>query len=625
MRAMRLVTVFLGLMLSLCQVSYAQKEAVVEIWVVKETGHSLGTGFFFGGSNTVLTCYHVIRGAKEIRVVHRPDRAKPPNNYTDVSVLRYAPDHDLATLQVRDAPSGTPYIRATAKIPSWKEGQEMAVYGHPHGTAYLRLPAPVLHDGYIKSGDVTARGLKSIFRIEDVNVVMLGATIYGGMSGGPVVFERGCVGVLSGCKHEGGTIAWAIPCLYAEPQRMNLVGKAPRDIVNWPTLTLMVPDRATLIHSTQIERSTQDLLDEYFAELGKLSSLNDVADAQASKAWASVAAVRLMMQGALSKGSRRKELSSNPVYKSATDEMGRQLKSLLETRILFSDSSRTLSAHRNRLRSAVGTMSRRLPNTQKNDELRKEYRRLGDALESELAELAQANSTKEYARTAQDVVRSMAKSPTDWQEMNGFLKTIEAHLLTTLDPRSRRDCTEVIRVYRDLGYVWERIFVEEYDARDVDWVFICEKGYRMVIPAGWQIDTWPDTPDSNPIDRDIRKIGLEPCLYVTNRVGDDLRDAVYAAICTFSDKWESSPIDNKLEHFRMLVSNVGDRAVEIHTEGATSYCAVPAETGNKFMYFAMAARPKTTVVLSVLPFDRKYLAAVARAFPAMVSSAEPTN
>jgi len=377
MRAMRLIAVFVGMAVSICQASYAQKAAVVKIWVVRESQqHSLGTGFFFGDNRTVLTCYHVICGAKEIRVVHRPDRTKPPNVYTDVLVQSYSPDRDLATLQMRDTTKAIPFVRPVAETPSWREGQEMAIYGHPHGIFYSHLRVYPTHGGYVVSQDVTDRKLAPIFNLEDVNLVVLEGRIYGGMSGGPVLLEGRCVGVLSGCKHEVGTIAWAIPCMYAEPQRMISVGKAPQDITNWPPLRLMRPDRATLIQSTQVERRVQNLLDEYFAEIETLAVLNDEVNGHALKALGCIKSLQLLVEGGLSKGARPSELLNNPAYKQAGDETNKHWKALDETWHRIGDSTNKLLARMEKLRSEVGSFSRALPRTQKNDELGKEYMRL---------------------------------------------------------------------------------------------------------------------------------------------------------------------------------------------------------------------------------------------------------
>ena len=617
----------LALLPPLCAVTHAQKEAVLEITAINGAQqHTIGTGFFFGDGSTILTCYHVIRGAREIRIQYRPDRSKRPQWFVDVLVQSYSPEHDLATLQARDLTEAMPFLRPAGETPSWKEGQEMATYGSPDGLSYSRLEVRPLHDGYRLSQEIRTREQGAIFGIKDVNLVLLEATSYGGMSGGPVLFAGRCVGVFSGSKNEGGAIGWAIPCLYAAPGRMISVGKAPRDIANWPPLKLMLPGRETLTHSTRIASSTQGVLDEYFAELDKLDALYLQADGHASKALASVTALRLMMQGALARGARPQELFSNPVYKSTRDEMAKSFRALMETRNSVLDSQNKGAACSLKLASVSTALFRDLPRTQKNGALPDEYMRLLKTLADELTGLEQGKSSKEYMRTGQEAVRAMGKVPTNWPEMNGLLKALEAHLSTTLDPAFRGDRTEMMRLSREVGYVWQRVFVEEYDTRDMDWVFNCDNGYSMVIPAGWQIDAWPDTPDSNSVDPLIHKMGLEPCLYVTNRTGKDPRDAVYVAICTFSNELESLPLDKKFEWFQRVVSGMAEGGnVEIQTQASVRYCAVPAESGKEYNYFAMAPRPEKTVYLWAIQFDRKYLGAVGRALPAMVSSVELTH
>jgi hypothetical protein len=625
MIVLRRIFMLFCLVVSIIQVGYAQRDVVVEIWTVKESRqHSLGTGFFFGDSTAVLTCYHVIRGAKEIRVAYRPDRTQPPDVYTDVLVRSYSPDHDLALLKIGGITKANPFVRPVVDAPSWREGQEMTIYGHPHGLFYSHLRAYPTHSGYVVSKDVTDRKLAPIFNLNDVNLVMLEGRIYGGMSGGPVLFEGGCIGVLSGCKHEGGTIAWAIPCIYATPERMISVNKTPRDITNWPPLRLMRPDRATLIQNRQIERGVQNLLDEYFAEIETLITLNDEVNAHAIKALACIQSFRLFIEGGLSSGGHPSEVMNNPAYKHLKNETNKYWKAMDETWYRIADSRLKLHACMERLESETRSFSKALPRTQKNDELGKEYISLAEPMRREIVE--SGKRTKELEQSMQNVLKAMGKTPATLEEMNTYFKTMEAYPSAILRPSSRRDRVARLRVFRSLGYLWQRIFAEDYDTPEMDWVFTCNKGYSMVIPAGWQIDLWPDTPDSAPVDSDLRKGGLEPCLYINNGIDEDLTDTVCAAICTFSSQMESALRDKRPEWFQTTVNEVaGGRDIEIHREGAILYSAVPVESGKKYTYFAMAALPEKTVYLKTLPFDRKYLDTVRRAVPAMASSMQLTK
>ncbi len=621
----RRIFVFLSLVVSIFQVGYAQRDAVVEIWTVKESRqHSLGTGFFFGDSTTVLTCYHVIRGAKEIRVAYRPDRTKPSEVYTDVLVRSYSPDRDLAVLQIRGVTEAIPFVRPAAETLSWREGQEMTVYGHPHGIFYSHLRVYPTHAGYVVTQDVKDRRQAPIFNIKDVNLVLLEGRIYGGMSGGPVLFEGGCIGVLSGCKHEGGTIAWAIPCMYATPERMISVNKTPRDITNWPPLRLMRPNRAILTQNTQIEQRVQHLLDEYFAEIETLAALNDELNAHAVKALGCIQSFWLLIEGGLSSGARPSEVMNNPAYEHLKNETNKDWKALDETWYRIVDSRLRLHARMEKLESETRSFSKALPRTQKNDELGKEYISLAEPMRREIVE--SGKRTKELEQSMQNVIKAMGKPPATLEEMKTYFKTMEAYPSAILRPSSRRDRVARLRVFRSLGYLWQRIFAEEYDTRDMNWVFMCNKGYSMVIPAGWQIDTWPDTPDSDTVDADLRDALLEPCLYINNGIGEDLTDTVCVAICTFSSQLESVPLDKKVEWFRTVANGfAGGRDIEIYREGTILYSAVPAESGKEYSYFAMATLPEKTVYLWALPFNRKYLDTVRRALPAMVSSVQLTK
>lgn len=88
----------------------------------------------------------------------------------------------------------------------------------------------------IESTTITnSKGFKLFSK--NIQVIPFDVTVYGGMSGAPVISNDKIIGVLSGSLDEGGSIAWAIPIKYVK-DKMRLVNKLPRNI-SWPELTLM--------------------------------------------------------------------------------------------------------------------------------------------------------------------------------------------------------------------------------------------------------------------------------------------------------------------------------------------------------------------------------------------------
>ncbi len=195
---------------------------------------SHGSGCFWGSGSQILTAYHVVQGATTIRV-YVAGKA-----YDNVQVEAYAPGHDLALLRVFGLPVGIsgPGLAATANLdPPFDMDLPLEVWGHPRGWRPIyRLKGNLTGPVFVSSTSILDDQGQMIFA-KGIDLVPIDVTVYGGLSGAPVLANNQVVGVLSGSLHEGRSITWAIPVKYVS-SNMTLVGKAPEEI-DWPSLDLM--------------------------------------------------------------------------------------------------------------------------------------------------------------------------------------------------------------------------------------------------------------------------------------------------------------------------------------------------------------------------------------------------
>ena len=166
-------------------------------------GH--GTGFWLGDGGHIVTAYHVVMGAASLEIMHGERR------YKEVFLAAAAPDRDLALLRVNGRGRGGLSLDPRAPPPSEELSVEANSRGIPRQIWATRTTQGALLDSLAFSD---RRGL-AIFAAS-IEVLPLDLTIYGGMSGAPVMSSSGIVGVLSGSLHEGGSHAWAIPAKYVE-------------------------------------------------------------------------------------------------------------------------------------------------------------------------------------------------------------------------------------------------------------------------------------------------------------------------------------------------------------------------------------------------------------------------
>jgi hypothetical protein len=207
-------------------------DVAVTIYATRADGRGQGSGFFTTGQGRILTAYHVVEGAREIEVIH--DSLGP---FKRILVDSISPERDLAVLQILDPLTTTPFLPLIQTyVPD--PADDFVVVGYPLQGTRQEFRTHATHRGHASSMTIFDRRRRPYFA-SDISVVQLNATIYSGMSGGPVIGSRGVVGVLSGSYQEGGGLAWAIPLMHMTSLRP--VSKGPSEIKAWPPLTLMSP------------------------------------------------------------------------------------------------------------------------------------------------------------------------------------------------------------------------------------------------------------------------------------------------------------------------------------------------------------------------------------------------
>jgi hypothetical protein len=227
MKLMRLFCVVLTIII--CPFAQAQ-EALVRIYVTLSNGRSQGSGFFTSNDGKIITAYHVIQGANTIEV-----RSEKLGTFTNIRVDSISPDYDLAVLQVLNS-GVTPFVNLEDYAPSNQD--DLQVQGYPVGAPYQLIRTSATQPGFVQTSDYNNIRRERLFAW-NVQVIPLGAIVFSGMSGGPVIYRNRVIGILSGSYVQGGSIAWAIPAKYVSTQLLQPVQLNADQIERWEPVRLM--------------------------------------------------------------------------------------------------------------------------------------------------------------------------------------------------------------------------------------------------------------------------------------------------------------------------------------------------------------------------------------------------
>jgi S1-C subfamily serine protease len=134
-----------------------------------------GTGFLFSSSDYVITSYHVVRGAKSIRV------RMINGERIDATVSIKDTNNDIAILKLSQPPTSRQNIITLGDSSSVKTGDRVFTYGFPL-VDLLGAAEPRYSEGFINS----LSGISNDPRLFQISI-----PIQPGNSGGPVFNEKG--------------------------------------------------------------------------------------------------------------------------------------------------------------------------------------------------------------------------------------------------------------------------------------------------------------------------------------------------------------------------------------------------------------------------------------------------
>ena len=87
--------------MNLVQRQFQKLSKIATVKICTEDDYLLGTGFFVL-PNQILTCYHVIRNHKNIRLSYKNGSVINPNGNKNIKVIYEAPDKDLALIELKE-------------------------------------------------------------------------------------------------------------------------------------------------------------------------------------------------------------------------------------------------------------------------------------------------------------------------------------------------------------------------------------------------------------------------------------------------------------------------------------------------------------------------------------------
>lgn len=175
-----------------------------------EPQEGIGSGFIFSEEGYVLTNFHVISGANQVKVIF--------NNGKEVNakIVNYNQQSDLAVLKITDKVD-LPGVATLGDSESLQVGEQVVAIGNPLGKEYL---------GSVTTGIVSAVSRDVEIDGKKMNLIQTDTAINPGNSGGPLINARGeVIGIntakLSGNGIEG--IGFSIPINDVSSKLENLV------------------------------------------------------------------------------------------------------------------------------------------------------------------------------------------------------------------------------------------------------------------------------------------------------------------------------------------------------------------------------------------------------------------
>ncbi|GLC31925.1 S1C family serine protease [Clostridium omnivorum] len=169
----------------------------------------VGSGMIISQEGYVLTNYHVVEGAQQVKVVL--SNGKQAN----AKVVNYDANYDVAVVQITDKVD-IPAVVELGDSNSLQVGEEVVAIGNPLGTDFF---------GSVTTGIVSALNRKISGDTNKATYIQTDAAINSGNSGGPLINSRGqVVGINTAKIKESGVegLGFAIPINAIKDKISNL-------------------------------------------------------------------------------------------------------------------------------------------------------------------------------------------------------------------------------------------------------------------------------------------------------------------------------------------------------------------------------------------------------------------
>lgn len=158
----------------------------------------VGTGMIINQDGYILTNYHVVQGAQQVKVILSNGKQ------VNARVVNYDASYDVAVVKITDTVQ-VPAVVEIGDSDNLQVGEEVVAIGNPLGTDFF---------GSVTSGIVSALNRKINGDSNNLAYIQTDAAINSGNSGGPLINSRGqVIGINTAKIKESGVegLGFAIP------------------------------------------------------------------------------------------------------------------------------------------------------------------------------------------------------------------------------------------------------------------------------------------------------------------------------------------------------------------------------------------------------------------------------
>jgi len=162
------------------------------------SAQGVGTGMIIDQNGYILTNYHVVEGAKQIKVTLSNGKQ------VNAKVVNYDSSYDVAVVKITDTVQ-VPAVVELGDSDNLQVGESVVAIGNPLGTDFF---------GSVTSGIVSALNRKISGDANNLSYIQTDAAINSGNSGGPLINSRGqVIGINTAKIKESGVegLGFSIP------------------------------------------------------------------------------------------------------------------------------------------------------------------------------------------------------------------------------------------------------------------------------------------------------------------------------------------------------------------------------------------------------------------------------